>query len=107
MVNKSNCAQLMFSLAYCTCNRHHVYYTVMHVNCQGVCDNKIAFGGCMPKGTNSKGPYQLRIPYLPRPEYYAMIAMVERWHLEDKSELFAVLVRLASEVMRYQDGQGE
>jgi len=61
----------------------------------------------MSERTGSRGQYYMRIKYLPRPEYYAMVAMVKRWHLDDQSELFAMLVRLASEVMRYQDGKGE
>ncbi len=62
----------------------------------------------MSSGTTyTNSLFMLRMRNLPKPEYKAMKAMKRRWHLRDDSELFAVLIRLASEVMRYHDGQGE
>ena len=51
--------------------------------------------------------YKLKMRQLPKPEYRLMKALVQKYHLEDESELFAVALHLWTEVERYKDGQGE
>lgn len=55
-------------------------------------------------------PYStaFRMKQLPKAEYRLMKAMIEKYGLDDPSELFTVLLRLGYEVLRYGDkGQGK
>lgn len=49
----------------------------------------------------SQASYGLRMRQLPKPEYRLMVALRDRYGLKDTTELFAVALRLMSEVERY------
>lgn len=49
----------------------------------------------------------LRMRQLPKPEYYLMRDLIEKYSLRDPCELFTVALRLVHEVLRYDQGRGE
>ena len=51
--------------------------------------------------------FTFRMRCLPKPEYRLMRELITRYQLADPSELVAAMVQLTTEVIRYQDGQGE
>jgi hypothetical protein len=50
---------------------------------------------------------QLRMRGLPKPEYFMMQSLVKEFQLDDPSELFASLIRLAVEVRQFEGIDGE
>ena len=57
--------------------------------------------------TENTGQFTLRLRPLPKPEYFLMVKLIKQYHLTDKTELIAAMLRLTDEVIRYQDGTGE
>lgn len=51
--------------------------------------------------------FNFRMRQLPKAEYQLMKKMIDHFSLDDPCELFTILLRLAEEVTRYQDGAGQ